>query len=412
MCAAAAFGLAPLTMEMVGQIKADIVFAALLMVAMVVATAADRRAEESKRHLMRDLLLGLLAASAMLVRTIGFTLVMGLAIEKLLRRDWKGLLRFSLGAAVLLIPWIAWSLGHRGGTFHSYFAENDITWRTPLSNFWLLASNTSSTLLFAPFAASAWHTNPILAKFNWLIILTGLFITTCVILGWLKLSRRLNPAGPVLACYMAIVFFWWFEPTRFIVPILPLLLLCGVTGIRAIRPAASIFDARTALLVVTFCIVGALGVDLVKILEASRFGNAEGAQATQEWKQMQAGLNWIEQNTPKDAVVFSSYPAGVWLFTARHTLDLNNVSHIDSNYVPLGGMNLGVQFQKARPFQSAYVFATYRWDYIKNFEWGLKPVQKYIAANPGRLEPQWTSEDGKNAIYKLSPLPGGVDEYK
>jgi hypothetical protein len=411
-CGAAAIGLAPLTLEMVGQIKADIVFGAILMSTMVVADTGRRSEEELTRRPTRDLLLGALAAAAMLVRTIGFTLIIGIAAQKLLRRDWKGFLRFAAGSAVLMVPWIAWSIGHRGGTFHSYFAENDITWRTPLSNFWQLASNTSSSLLFAPFAASTWHTNPLLSKFNWILILIGLSLTSLVGFGWLKLFGRLHPVAPVLACYMLIVFFWWFEPTRFIIPVLPLLVVCGVIGIRSIRFSKSIINRKTALAAAGCCIVGAAFVDVVKITHVWRYGNADGPQAAQEWKQTSTGLEWIEQNTPKDAVVFSSYPAGVWLFTSRNTLDLNNVSHIDANYVPLGGMNLDAQFQKAGQFKAAYVFATYRWDFIKKFEWGMEPVQKYIASNPGRLELQWSSEDGKNAIYRLASAPGESNEHK
>ena len=103
---------------------------------------------------------------------------------------------------------------------------------------------------------------------------------------------------------------------------------------------------------------------------------------------------------------FSSYPAGFYLFTARHTIDLNNVSHTEPVYVPLGQMNLDTQFGKAAPFSSAYVFATYRWDFIKKMEWGLEPVLRYESAHPGRLEREWSTPDGHMIIYRLFPTAG------
>ena len=64
---------------------------------------------------------------------------------------------------------------------------------------------------------------------------------------------------------------------------------------------------------------------------------------------MQHGLDWIKQNTPQDAVVFSSYPAGVYLFTGRHTLDLNNATHIAGVFTPTHSLNLDTQGIRGGP---------------------------------------------------------------
>ena len=76
-CGALAMALTPLALEMGGQVKADIVFGAIVMV--TIAVAIGHPAKESTRQaVVRGVVIGLLGAAAMLVRTIGFTLLFGI----------------------------------------------------------------------------------------------------------------------------------------------------------------------------------------------------------------------------------------------------------------------------------------------------------------------------------------------
>jgi hypothetical protein len=403
--AALAMGLAPLLLEMNGQVKADVIFGAILVIAIVVAVSTYS-SDSARRLVFRGVVLGILAGSAMLVRTIGFTLVFGLALEMLLRRRWSQLFGFCAAVALVLGPWILWSSFHRGGTFHSYASENAITWQTPISHFRLLATNTAPALAFAPFESPQWHAIAQRLHLSGATKVLGLTITALVILGWVNLLLRRHVVALVLGPYMAIVFLWWFEPTRFVIPVLPLIVFCAIAGAKAVNSRLAIPAHKTALGAAVICILGGVVVDAVRVERALRYGNIEGAQAAADWKQMQQALNWIRSNTPADAIVFSSYPQAVYLFTSRHTMDLNNDSHIEPVYVPIGQMDLDAQFRKGSGFPSAYVLAIYRWDYLKQMEWSLGPVQRFIASHPGRLEQQWASDDGQLFIYKLASNTG------
>jgi hypothetical protein len=402
-CAALVMGLAPLTVEMNGQIKADIVFGAILMVAMVVAVGGSP-SDARWSQVLRGIAIGILSAAAMLVRTIGFTLVFGLALEMMLNRRWVRLLGFAGAVALLLGPFLVWSAVHRGGTFQAYASENLITWRTPISHAWLLASNTAPTLAFAPFGADAWQSNAILLRLSAVVVIFGLAITALVVVGWAALLRRFHVAALVIAPYMAIVFLWWFEPTRFVIPVLPLLVFCAGAGAKLIWPGRGVPVHRWATLAAGMGIAGAPIVDAVKFNHMRKYQDLNGAAHATEWKRISEGLSWVNENTPRDAVIFTSYPAGVYLFTARQTLDLNNVSHIDPVYVPSGSMDLDAQFRKAAPFHSAYALATYRWDFTNDFEWGLAPVERFVRDHPGRLRLQWATNDGHLEIFKLMPV--------
>jgi hypothetical protein len=399
--AALAMGFTPLLLEMNGQIKADIVFAALLVITMVVAVGISP-SDTSRQLMLRGVLLGILAASAMLVRTIGFTLVFGVALEMLLRRRWSQLVGFCVAIALSLGPWMLWNFFHNGGTFHAYASENAITWQTPISHFWLLASSTAPTMAFPPLEGLLKHAIAVHLHLLEVTMLLGLIITALVILGWALLLRQRHVVALILGPYMAVVFLWWFEPTRFVIPVLPLIVFCAIAGARAVMGCLTIPTHRTALTAAAICIAGGVLVDAGRLVRARRYGNIDGAQAAAEWKQMHAGLNWLKDNTPTDAVVFTSYPAGVYLLTSRRTLDLNNGEHNDPVYVPMGQMDLDAQFRKANAFPSAYVFATYRWDFLTQMDWGLGPVQRFIASHPGRLEQQWASDDGRLFIYKMA----------
>jgi hypothetical protein len=400
MFGAAAIALTPYALEMAGQIKADIVFGAITISALVLAMAPS--VNRSRRdEIVRGIAIGVLAACAMLVRTIGFTIVVGLAAEMVLNKRWRRFFAYGTAVGLALAPWLLWSFVNSGGTFRAYASENTITWRTPISHFWLLTSQVAPAMVFAPLDRIAYGKAGTHLHLGIIPIFCGMLLAALVVFGWVKLLFRRHLVALVLAPYMTIVFLWWFEPTRFVIPVLPLIVYCAVEAIRtlAVKPTPAI--RKFAFAAAAICIAGALAVDALRIERAWTCGNTEGAEAATEWSQIHEGLDWIKKNTPPDAIVFSSYPAGAYLFTSRHTLDLNNETRLDGKFIAANCMDLDAQFKKAREYSSGYVFATSRYDYILNVEWGLAPVQRFIASHPGRLELKWSSNDGLFYIYKV-----------
>ena len=126
----------------------------------------------------------------MLVRTIGFTIIFGLVLHFLMCRRWRRLISFTLSSGAVLGPWMAWSYFHNGGTFHSYVAENAITWKTPISHFWMLATATAPTMTFAPLDTPLWRITASRLHLGLLPVALGLGITALVVAGWIELARR------------------------------------------------------------------------------------------------------------------------------------------------------------------------------------------------------------------------------
>jgi hypothetical protein len=407
---ALAIGTMPLLIEMNGQVKADVIFGAVLVWTIVLA-GGNSKAETAQGRISRGIGIGLLAACAMLLRTIGFTLVFGVAAEMIWKRRWNQLVGYLAGAGVVLGIWMIGGSSHHGSTFQAYTSENLITWRTPLAHLWLLSSNTAPAMAFPLLGTPQWNAIAERLHLQGFEVVGGFVITALVVLGWVGLLRKSHVISLVLGPYMLVVFLWWFEPTRFVVPVLPLLLCCAAEGARmALREVKiPVYEVSMGLLVL--CIAGGLIEDGVRLARVWRYGDLNGAQAAEDWGQIEQGLGWIDAHTSPDAVVFTSYPSGVYLFTARQTLDLNNVSHTSAVYVPTGKMDLEAQFSKADAFASAYVFATYRWDYTEKMEWGISPVERYRASHPGKLEPMWESGDGKVRIFKVNGERGDTASH-
>jgi hypothetical protein len=393
-CAVLAIGLSPPVLEMAGAIKADLLFGAIAMVAVILAmreTAGCTRNE----LLARGVMIGVLAACSLLIRTIGFTVIFGLFLGMLLHGRKSELRGFVGSLMFVLIPWVGWSFVHNGGTFHSYVAENAITWKTPAIHLWALGSRVAPTMLFAPFdlptwrlIAGQWHLSAVQAAL-------GILITVPVIVGWWKLVRRLHVAALVLGPYMLIVLLWWFEATRFVIPVFPLLVFCGAAGAKAILPKMSFTGRRLLVAAEVACVSGALFVGIGRLNHVWRSGNYSGPFAAQQWTDMDQGLRWIKGNTPENAVIFSSYPAGVWLFTSRLTLDLNDASHVGDVYTPSDSLDLAAAIQRNRKFTDLYVCICSRDDNT--------PAKGYIDQHPVEFDLQWSSKDGVVRLYKAMP---------
>jgi hypothetical protein len=390
-CAALVTALAPEVLNMTGQIMSDLVFAAILLATLVLA-GTRRDSNTSKQLLSRAFCIGLLAASSMLVRTIGLALVGGIGLEMLLRRRWSEVIGFSVAISAVLGPWMFWCVTHHGGTFDAYTAQNTIAWRTPFSNFWALTASTAPAIGFPPFETRAWTALASRLHVYWVSTLFGVFLVALVVLGWAKLLRDRHTIALVLAPYMAIVLLWWWEPDRFVIPVLPLIVFCAAVGAKATLSQVSRIDRRVFLAIAIVAIIGGLAVDSVWIRHVWRYGHWGGAEAEEQWAQMKEGLDFIKRETPNDAEIISSFPAAIYLFTGRHTLGIN--VHTDLS---------DLISRTALPnFMPLFIYATERRHPMTKEEFGLAPVRRFIEAEPGRLKLKWASRDGHLYLYEVT----------
>jgi hypothetical protein len=387
---ALALTISPQVLDLAGQIMSDMPFAAILVGTLVLARRTRDKASPH-RVLWHAAAVGALTGGAMLIRTIGLALVMGLGAEFVLRRRWPALIAFGAAVGVVLAPWLVWTAAHRGGTFHSYVDQNAITWRTPLRNFRDLAAHDAPAICFPPFETHGWKTFSRKLHGDWLSAMVGAIAVAAVILGWAILLRRRDAIALVLAPYIGIVLLWWWEPSRFVIPVLPLLVFCAAVGARHALSLLSISGRRLAAVGTCACVVGALMVDSVWIKNVWRHDDWGGAAAARDWAELDAGMEWLKLNSPANARIFSSYPAGVYLFTGRKTLDID--LHTDFAAID----------RTADDTSPVYIYATERRNVMTGQEFGVMPVHRFQLQHPDRLTLLWASADGKDSIYRATP---------
>jgi hypothetical protein len=228
---------------------------------------------------------------------------------------------------------------------------------------------------------------------NVLPIALGFAIVALVVLGWTILLYRRHVIALVLGPYMAVVLMWWWEPSRFIVPVIPLFIYCAVEGAKALLAGRAIPARKLAFGAVVGCLLSSLAVDAFKIHNIWTCGDWSGGDEAADWAQTQKGMNWIRQTTPQIADVYCTFPEAVYLFTARRTLELNRQTNLDA------------ELSAADPAQPIYFYTTLRRGFVAADIEGNAPLSRFIAGHPGQCELLWTSDNGTAHIYKFVNEP-------
>jgi hypothetical protein len=158
----------------------------------------------------------------------------------------------------------------------------------------------------------------------------SVLLTLVAGLGFIAACRkRLTVAEPLVALSLAMIVLWPFWTFRFVLPLVPFLLVYFVLGVemiggwfgrlhRSITPAP--YSAARIFLMV---IIGLHVMDHAQYI-ALTYGDAYGGQ----WKSEAAGIyqvtNWIREHPSPPGVVAADNPALVYLYTGRHTVAIDS----------------------------------------------------------------------------------------
>lgn len=130
-----------------------------------------------------------------------------------------------------------------------------------------------------------------------------------VLVGLVAAFReRVRPAELALLVTVAIALAWPFPPFRFLLPLLPVVLLAAARGVAVI-----VRSPRAAPLAVL------LALALVNAASIARAAHPRPAW-TSAWDENVALLSWVDANLERDAIVASHNPALVHLLTGRRAV--------------------------------------------------------------------------------------------
>lgn len=316
-CAAAAF--APAALMLAGVLLAGPLYFALLVAGLIIAERVT--AIESRSGALAIVALAVVAAALVHVRSLGIALFVGVTGALLIRRRPIAAAAFLALGVALLIPWQLWTARHARTVpavlASSYGSYGDFIGpalasdgpgfvaRTAARNLRRLVSLGGELTVGAPVAL--------------LRAGLGLVVVALAAIGLVRLRRM--PATLLAMCaYVGAVVIWPFQPDRFLMDVLPLLVLLPAAGAGALsewrpRSNASVHVRRAALGAVTVAAFGFVATTAKALVAGHQSWLPRSAA-----ERVQPQLDWIARHAEPGAVIATSHDPLVHLYTGRPTV--------------------------------------------------------------------------------------------
>lgn len=284
----------PTTVFVASHLLSEPLFA-LLLTASLLALLNDRTA-----------FAGALAGLATITRIAGLPLIVAVVLVLLIHRRLRAAANFTAAAAVIVAPWLGWSIANASNHPYysgaSYAATSILTGLPASEKLAVLASN-ALFLVGAPFTLLSGSGNIYAAA------------VTLVLFVWALIRRRHLIPDLFLAIYCAVLLCWAGPPQRFLTPVLPLLLWIVWRTFQNIR--------RRELLAACAIILIALPIwaDLTRIPATLRSGDfSYSTREPNDWRRMQLLFAYLRDKTPADTIILANLDPVFWLNTGRKAI--------------------------------------------------------------------------------------------
>jgi hypothetical protein len=274
------------------------------MLAVLAATRAGRRGGVGD-----GCVLGVALAVCILTRHVGICLAAASAVDLALRGRWRTLGAAGLTAAVLVLPWVGWLATVREHTQVGLLERRGLAARVAEQGLFYLRRIPDQ--ITGPFVevGTVFRRSPTVAAVAtmWAVLGAGV-----VIWGWVKALRnpRRRLAGLVPFATLALLLVWPFtEAGRFLVPLVPFLLVGAVEGLAG--PVARVTRRRPR--------TWAAGIVLAATLPYAAYSVAAGrAEAQRETHaDFDAACRWIARHATRPGPILSRHPGEVYWQTGR-----------------------------------------------------------------------------------------------
>lgn len=317
---------------------------------------------------------GLLLGAAVLTRQVGIGLVAACAADLGSRRGGRATAIAALGACALLVaPWVGWQREVGRGT------QVELVRRSGL------AALVAGQALFYARRIPDQIVGPLVEvgtvfRPGWAVPVTlGALVGTGVVgLGWMRCLRsgRRRLAGLVPLATLGLLLLWPFtEAGRFLVPLVPFLLIGALEGLAA---AGARLGLRAARRRAAWLLVMAA----VPYSAYSAWSDRAGA-ALRAHRDFDAACAWIARHGMRTGPVLTRYPAEVFWQTARKSVE------------PPGSEDPGAIDRVVERFCVAYILV----DEGRFARAARDPLARYAAARAGLLTKRWGS--GGAAVYEV-----------
>ena len=304
------------------------------------------------------------SAAAILTRTAGLVpLLFAGGFSLFMNRKLRGAASYLIATLACILPWVLWSREHslKPGSVEEYYSgANYLTWNL-FGNFtWhqryvVIADNALFSFL-APGILMGFEPAGIGAV---LCPLIGIFVVYGFIL---ELRKGFTPLGLFLVAYEAMLLLWAVPPPRFLVPVLPFLILFGYIGFKHFLLSVAQLRDNRALTGLACGLVFVAGTIPAIVSQAREAQTARGLSLPDaprpDWNQLNLMMGWLKQNTSEDAVLAGGADPYMYLATGRKAVRGVQIHPFDALY------SRNAKFPCGTPSEFAANLAQEKVDYL------------------------------------------------
>jgi 4-amino-4-deoxy-L-arabinose transferase-like glycosyltransferase len=264
-----------------------------------------------------------LAVCALLFRTAGIALVLGIAAYLLLRRNWRWLAVFVLLLFVVFVPWLVRNaaVGSERSYLdlllarHHYMPEYG---RIGVSGFFTRVWNNlyGYGLKMLPLAFV-----PLLGR-GLAAVLTGVLLIALAAIGFIKRLRTRSVLEPFAVCFGLMLLAWpdkWLD-VRFLLPLLPVLVVYVVTALRWLgdRMRFRYLVPVFTIAVLALNAVGLLGLASQSLSERREYTAGDKLSGySDDWRRYFEAIDWVKARVPDDQLILARKPEFVFLLSGH-----------------------------------------------------------------------------------------------
>lgn len=361
--------------------------------------------------------LGLLLAMPFLTRVIGIMLLPAGLIALYLA---GGRVRWvSLGAGLIVLPWILWMLiGPKwpSNPINAYYTNYGSWWFSfgllNISRMFLL--NLLYTVTSIATISIGLLCNPV-RYFGLINNIICIIVGSLTLLGALKMIRDKSVLSFYLTGCLCILLMWPWPPTRFLVPILPFLLACLLNEIWKTLQKYSAVSNRKLLITFTFMVL--IGINIRASYQIGKMNRDMSypypaiSKESVSWSSYSSIFHWINDHTQPGDVMASGLDTMVYLYTGRRSFRPFAMNPMSLFYL-----------QDSRPMDTAAligILKNYQPKYLIQTPMPIfseeKPfsniITQAILKYPGLLKTVYVGEDKRFIIYKIQEEIMVVDHH-
>jgi hypothetical protein len=346
-----------------GAILSEPMFLLLGQLALLAEIYASRRG-----GIAAGVMLGALLAACVLTRHVGVALALALLIDLALCRRWSTAVAAGLTSAALLLPWAGWLAVASTPSQVSLLALNEESFGARIAALAIFYLERLPDQLTGPIVeiGTVFQHRILIgtAVTAWAVMASGVLV-----LGLMRTlgRRRRRPAGLTALATLAVLLVWPFtEAGRFLIPLVPCLLVGAIEGLAVFAACAKFRRPRVA----------AAGAILAISIPYSAYAIvAERAEAQRRtYRDFDMACAWIATQTSRPGPILARHPAEVFWLTGRQSLSpLSDDPELIDDLIDR--------------FDVAYILI----DDDRFAQAQVSPLSRYVARRPRRVREIWNS---------------------